>query len=339
MSSELIFVGTIANSASGFLGSHAVLKLLEKGYRGRPRGHLKSGYANQGDQFEVAKIADIHDQFPEALVGVEASIHLASPLPGCAAPAKLLAIAEEGTLNVIVQGEKAGVKRMVVTSSMATFLNSRDSFTDEDLTVYNYLFHNGVFPSKPFDIDVRDVAQAHVRTLNSPPTAQVGRKRTIISSARSPAAVLALLHSFELVVVDMDAKENKGADFLKMHAFGQIPVLDDDGFILYEGRAICRYLAEMYADKGTPLLPNGLRERARVDQAAARGLPVNEIATLNAYEAILGKSKFLAGDELTPADLFHLTSVPRLAQLGVDVIAGQGPNVTRWWNDVISCSA
>lgn len=31
-------------------------------------------------------------------------------------------------------------------------------------------------------IDVRDVAQAHVRALNSRPTAQVGRKRIVISS-------------------------------------------------------------------------------------------------------------------------------------------------------------
>ncbi|KAF8190645.1 glutathione S-transferase-like protein [Mycena galopus ATCC 62051] len=173
---------------------------------------------------------------------------------------------------------------------------------------------------------------------------------------------------FELVVVDMGANEHKSAEFLELHPFGQVPVIDDDGFILYEGRAICRYLAEKYTDQGTPLLPKGLQERARVEQAASveyanfypaivtlgleivakprQGLHTNDTAvaqaradvsaTLDVYEGILGKSRFLAGDEFTLADLFHLIAAPRLAKEGVDVMAGKGPNVTRWWNDVIS---
>ncbi|KAF8190640.1 hypothetical protein K438DRAFT_2018543 [Mycena galopus ATCC 62051] len=260
MSSERIFAHVQVTGASGFLGSHVVLQLLEKGYRvraaarGAKADHLKSSYASYGDRFEIVKITDIaHNQFPEALVGVDAIIHLASPLPGRAEPAELLAAAIEGTLNVIVQGEKAGVKRVVVTSSIATVVNPQESYTDQDwnpvtkemaltggvkavayaaskkfaelalwewaekhphvevttlnppffygpltahfsipapdfgalstdLIVYNFLFRDGVFPSKSLYIDVRDVAQAHIRALNSPPTAQVGRKRIVLSS-------------------------------------------------------------------------------------------------------------------------------------------------------------
>ncbi|KAJ7881925.1 hypothetical protein B0H13DRAFT_2539917 [Mycena leptocephala] len=255
MPSELIFV----TGASGFLGSHVTLQLLEKGYRvrlaarGTKADHLKSSYASYGDRVEVVKITDIsHDQFPEALVGVDAIIHLASPLPGRAEPAGMLAAAVEGTLNVIVQGERAGVKRLVVTSSIGTVINPKDSYTDQDwnpvtkefaltggvemLTyaaskkfaelalwewadkhphvevttepafllrpihsalssshprlrrhfdrraLYNYLFPDGVFPGNTRYIDVRDVAQAHVRALNTRPTAEVGRKRIILSS-------------------------------------------------------------------------------------------------------------------------------------------------------------
>ncbi|KAF7354427.1 Glutathione S-transferase [Mycena venus] len=173
---------------------------------------------------------------------------------------------------------------------------------------------------------------------------------------------------FELIVVDMSANDHKTAEFLAMHPFGQVPVINDDGFILYEGRAICRYPAEKYADQGTPLLPPTLEGRALVEQAASieyanfypaiaklgmelvanprRGLPVNQVVvtqalaelstTLDVYDTILGKQKFLAGDQFTLADVFHLIAAPRLASEGVDILTTKGPNLARWWNEVIS---
>jgi len=44
---------------------------------------------------------------------------------------------------------------------------------------------------------------------------------------------------------------------------------DDDGFILYESRAICHYIATKYAAQGTPLIPSELRENALFQQAAS----------------------------------------------------------------------
>ncbi|KAF7362978.1 Glutathione S-transferase [Mycena venus] len=174
---------------------------------------------------------------------------------------------------------------------------------------------------------------------------------------------------FQLVLVDMGAKEHKTPEYLTKHPFGQVPVIDDDGFILYESRAICRYLAEKYADQGTALLPKSLKERALVEQAASvelanffpavmkilkesvgkarRGLPIDQAlvdeslaelsAKLDVYEVILGKQKYLAGDDFTIADVFHYAVAPFLAEGGIDIMTSkERPNVARWWNELIS---
>lgn len=74
---------------------------------------------------------------------------------------------------------------------------------------------------------------------------------------------------FELVHVDFSTQENKSPAYLKNHPFGLVPYVDDDGFILFETRAIMRYIAEKYRDQGTPLLPDpkGLQANALLDQA------------------------------------------------------------------------
>ncbi|KAF8214800.1 glutathione S-transferase [Mycena galopus ATCC 62051] len=173
---------------------------------------------------------------------------------------------------------------------------------------------------------------------------------------------------FELVPIDMQAKEHKTPQFLAMHPFGQVPVIDDDGFIVYESRAICRYIAEKYPDQGPDLLPGGLKKRSLVEQLASvesatfhpsvslvarealwkkrQGLAVDQAVVdqalvdlkekLAVYDVILSKSKFLAGDEFTLADLCHYSYAPLLADGGIDVMTSQGPNVARWWNELMS---
>jgi glutathione S-transferase len=44
---------------------------------------------------------------------------------------------------------------------------------------------------------------------------------------------------------------------------------EDDGFVLYESRAICRYLEEKYPTQGTRLVPTDLKGKALFEQAAS----------------------------------------------------------------------
>jgi len=50
---------------------------------------------------------------------------------------------------------------------------------------------------------------------------------------------------------------------LAINANGKVPVLDDDGFVLWESRAITRYLASLHGNK---LYPIDAKTRATIDQ-------------------------------------------------------------------------
>jgi glutathione S-transferase len=76
---------------------------------------------------------------------------------------------------------------------------------------------------------------------------------------------------FEFITVDVQNAQHKTPEYLQKQPFGQIPYIDDDGFILYESRAICRYIALKYREQGTPLVPdvNDLKATALFEQAVS----------------------------------------------------------------------
>jgi glutathione S-transferase len=53
---------------------------------------------------------------------------------------------------------------------------------------------------------------------------------------------------FELVFVDRANAAHKSPEYLKLNPNGQIPVLVEGDFVLYEAAAICLYLADRYPD-------------------------------------------------------------------------------------------
>jgi nucleoside-diphosphate-sugar epimerase len=137
--SKVIFI----TGASGFLGSHVVAQALEKGYhvkaaaRGKKAEALRLLYANN-PSIQVVEIADIiHGQFQDELVGVDAVIHTASPLPGRTDPEATMKSAIDGSLNVLRQAEKVGVKKFVLTGSIVSALGD-PNMTGAKVTADNW---------------------------------------------------------------------------------------------------------------------------------------------------------------------------------------------------------
>ncbi|KDQ25500.1 hypothetical protein PLEOSDRAFT_1113463 [Pleurotus ostreatus PC15] len=172
---------------------------------------------------------------------------------------------------------------------------------------------------------------------------------------------------FELVPIDLRKGEQKTPQYLEKQPFGKVPYIDDDGFILYESRAISRYLATKYSGQGTQLIPKDLQAWAKFEQAAsveicnfdpyasgvvienyfkpifgqtpdeaqAKDLTEKLNANLDTYDLILSKQKFLGGDEFTLADLFHLPFGALLPPSGVNALQ-ERPNVNRWFDAISS---
>ncbi|KAJ7828746.1 glutathione S-transferase [Mycena olivaceomarginata] len=169
---------------------------------------------------------------------------------------------------------------------------------------------------------------------------------------------------FELIQIDLMAGEHKTPAYLKNQPFGQIPYIDDDGFILYETRAICRYIAAKYSERG--LIPTEPKANAVFEQAASVELtnfdpsasliaielfkqtyfgavPDQALVDaqleildkkLDAYDVILSKQRYLAGDNLTLVDLFHVPYAPMIGAGGTDLLTRK-PNVARWYKELV----
>jgi glutathione S-transferase len=67
----------------------------------------------------------------------------------------------------------------------------------------------------------------------------------------------------EVVDLDLNAGQHKAPAYLAVNPNGQVPALDDDGFILFESLAINLYLAKKY---GGPLAAASLKEDALITQ-------------------------------------------------------------------------
>jgi glutathione S-transferase len=173
-------------------------------------------------------------------------------------------------------------------------------------------------------------------------------------------------HEAELVLVMVPKGEQKLPAHLALNPFGKVPVLDDDGFVLYETRAINRYLDAKLA--GPSLVPPGDRERARVDQWTSVGdsyfIPhahplivetlfrrylggeqnVRAIETgregmqpaLDAADRWLASNPYFAGATFSLADIHWMPYFEYLVQTGEGASVTRRTHLASWWSRVSS---
>ena len=139
----------LVTGASGFIAIHCIIQLLEQGYsvRGTLRSlqresELRSTLAKfvQADDRLTFVQADLLDDagWAEAVRGCDFVLHVASPFP-MEAPKNendLIRPAKEGTLRVLRAAAENGVKRVVLTSSVAAIAaghpDSKTHFDESD---------------------------------------------------------------------------------------------------------------------------------------------------------------------------------------------------------------
>ncbi|XP_060520798.1 uncharacterized protein LOC132698622 [Cylas formicarius] len=184
----------------------------------------------------------------------------------------------------------------------------------------------------------------------------------LYSAAASPAVRGTLLTiealgltNVEIVPINLMTGDHLKPEFLEKNPVHSIPTLEDDGFIVWDSHAINAYLASKYG-KDDSLYPKDLQIRASVDAlnqfdngylfarfakiiralfAGASGIAKEDADSLvEAYgflEAILNKREYVAGKQLTIADLSILaTTTTAVAAVPLD--ENKFPKVSAWLN-------
>lgn len=172
-------------------------------------------------------------------------------------------------------------------------------------------------------------------------------------------------HEAELVMVDLMKGEHKQPAHLARHPFGVIPAIDDNGFVLYESRAIIRYLDQTLP--GPALTPTDPKDRARMEQwmsveqsyfqsGAMKIIMQRMFASMAGKqpdEAIVDQGKDEAGKVLdiaaevlkkgyfaqtgfSLADICWMPYVQYLFTAGAGSLITERPAVASWWERVSS---
>ena len=123
----LVFI----TGSTGFIGNVTLKKVLEAGYKVRAAVRketqfveIKQRYAKYADVLDFTVVPDItaSGAYAGKLDGVDAIVHLASPLAKGIDKSQVIPPAINGTLEILREAKKVpSVKKVVITASIATF--------------------------------------------------------------------------------------------------------------------------------------------------------------------------------------------------------------------------
>jgi len=164
---------------------------------------------------------------------------------------------------------------------------------------------------------------------------------------------------YQMVVVDMAKGEHKQPAHVARQPFGQVPAIDDDGFEMFESRAIIRYLD---GKAGNALTPKDAKQRAKMDQwmsVEVEGFAPNAMkfvyhhlfkreqapevmeAAAKKLELVCGvldknlaDKHFLVGDQFTLADICFAPYIDYTMATPAADIYKKFPNLMAWWGRV-----
>ena len=169
---------------------------------------------------------------------------------------------------------------------------------------------------------------------------------------------------FEFVLVDITKGEQKAPHYLARHPFGVVPVLEDDGFTMYESRAIIRYLDTRL--KGPRLTPGDAPSLGRMEQWISieqsyfspptmsiimetffkpmrGGKPdmdkvgkarEQSAKALDVADRALMSQGYLAGDSFSLADISWLPYLQYLSTTPHGTLITERPHVKSWWQRI-----
>ena len=235
-------VNVLVTGASGYIASRVVLDLLDAGYR--VRGTIRSSEAGTGLLQALAPHTDQLDRlelfqtdltadagWDEAVQGCDYVQHIASPFPleNPVEEAELIRPAVEGTRRVLAAAARHGVRRVVLTSSVAAVFHGQNGrtepFSESDWTIVNE------------HID----AYAKSKTLAE----QVAWEFMESLPADHPME-MAVINPGYVIGPVFDSREKTSAELLKTYMEGRVPGVSRIKFNLVDVRDVSKaHLAAM----------------------------------------------------------------------------------------------
>ncbi|WLQ16301.1 glutathione S-transferase [Hahella aquimaris] len=176
--------------------------------------------------------------------------------------------------------------------------------------------------------------QAPIKLYRNPMSGHCHRVELMLSFLNLP---------YETIDLDMANGAHKAPDYLKINPLGQVPTIDDNGFVMADSNAIITYLTQKYSD-GYVWWPKEPEQAAEVqrwlsvaageiaqgpcavrlvkvfgmklDYDRAKSITESLFAIL---EPLLESRQYLAGDHITLADVAGYSYISHAPEGGVSL--------------------